>query len=320
MRLLYLTSTRIGDAVLSTSLLSYLIETNPGARVTIACGPAAAPLFEAVPGIERILPMRKRRLGGHWLSLWSKAIARRWDLVVDLRGSSFGYLVATRRRLVFRGTSAPTHRAAQIAGLAKLDPPPLPRLWSTPRHEAEAQRLAGPGGQILALGPTANWRGKEWPIDRFIALAGRLTAPNGILAGARIAVLGGPGEGGAAAPLLEALPADRRLDLVGRLDLLTAFAFLKRCALFVGNDSGLMHIAAAAGVPTLGLFGPSREVHYAPYGPLCAVVRTPESFEALIGRPGYDHRTTGSLMTGLSVEAVEAAARALWARAHPAAA
>lgn len=320
MRLLYLSSTRIGDAVLSTGLLSHLIETNPGIRVTIACGPAAAPLFEAVPGLERVLVVRKRRFGAHWLALWGEVARKRWDIVVDLRGSALSWLLLARRRIIFRGGSQPTHRVRQIARAAHLDPPPPPKLWSTPRHDHQAESLAGTGTRILALGPTANWRGKEWPIERFAALAEWLTAKGGLLPGARVAVLGGPGEEKAAAPLIASLAPERRLDLVGRLDLLTAFALLKRCALFIGNDSGLMHIAAAAGVPTLGLFGPSRDEHYAPFGPLSAVVRTPESFDELVGRPGYDHRTTGTLMTGLSVDAVKVAAAALWARAHPAAA
>ncbi|MGD9536490.1 MAG: glycosyltransferase family 9 protein [Alphaproteobacteria bacterium] len=320
MKLLFITSTRIGDAVLSTGLLSHLIDTNPGARVTIACGPAAAPLFEAVPGLERIIVLRKRGLGTHWWSLWRASVTRLWDRVVDLRGSALGYLVPSRSRIVFRGDGRPLHRVAQIAKAAGLDPPPTPRLWTAPRHEAEAARLAPEGVAILALGPTANWRGKEWPIERFVMLVERLTGEHGPLAGARIAVLGAAVERASALPLLNAVEPARLIDLMGRCDLLTGFAVLKRCAFFVGNDSGLMHLAAAAGVPTLGLFGPSREVHYAPYGRLTAAVRTPESVEALIGHPGYDHRTTGTLMASLGVDAVEKAARALWARAHPEAA
>ena len=320
MRLLYLTSTRIGDAVLSTGLLSHLIETNPGIRVTVACGPAACPLFEAVPGLDRILRITKSKFGGHWLGLWRKVVLSRWDIVVDLRGSALSWLLATRRRIVFRGGAGPYHRVAQIAKAARLAPPPPPRLWVAPRHEQEAEHLVGSAGPFLALGPTANWRGKEWPIDRFITLVERLTAPSGIFKGARIVVFGGPGEEKAAAPLLNALASERRIDLVGRIDLLTAFACLKRAAMFVGNDSGLMHIAAASGCPTLGLFGPSRDVHYAPFGAKCASVRTPETFDELIGRPGYDHRTTGSLMTGLAVETVEGAAVSLWNRVQKAAA
>ncbi len=101
------------------------------------------------------------------------------------------------------------------------------------------------------------------------------------------------------------------------MDLPGAAACLKRCALFVGNDSGLMHMAAAAGTPTLGLFGPTRDQHYAPWGPKGAAVRTEESVEALTGRPGFDHRARASLMGGLVVEAVERAALALLERCAP---
>ena len=63
------------------------------------------------------------------------------------------------------------------------------------------------------------------------------------------------------------VPPDRAIDLIGRTDLLTASAILRRATLFIGNDTGLMHIAAASGVPTLGLFGPSPIDQYAPWGP-----------------------------------------------------
>ncbi|MED6311825.1 MAG: glycosyltransferase family 9 protein, partial [Pseudomonadota bacterium] len=100
-------------------------------------------------------------------------------------------------------------------------------------------------------------------------------------------------------------------DLVGVGDLSDVAHLLSRCDFFVGNDSGLMHMSAALGVPTLGLFGPSRTEQYAPWGPKCGYVRTKDSYEEIVGAPGYDHRTTGSLMGGLSVDAVESAARQL---------
>ena len=95
--------------------------------------------------------------------------------------------------------------------------------------------------------------------------------------------------------------------------MLTVYACLERCAFYVGNDSGLMHLAAASGIPTLGLFGPSKESLYAPWGPRTAVVRTPEKFEELFG-PDFDHRTSDSLMDTLTVDMAEEGARALWAR------
>ena len=71
------------------------------------------------------------------------------------------------------------------------------------------------------------------------------------------------------------------MDLVGRLTLPEAAAVLARCALFVGNDSGLMHLSAATGTPTLGLFGPSRVEEYAPAGRRTATAVAPDS-------PGLD--------------------------------
>ena len=115
-------------------------------------------------------------------------------------------------------------------------------------------------------------------------------------------------------PLIAALPPARVIDLVGRTDLLTAAAILRRSALFIGNDTGLMHLAAASGTPTLGLFGPSPVERYAPWGRCTGVAMTTPSGAALFP-PGFDHRTTDTLMDGLSVAEVERAARDLWHRA-----
>src|SRR5258708_34649709 len=78
MHILFVTATRIGDAVLSTGLLAYVIERFPGARLTIAAGPVAAPLFAAVPRIEPLSAARKQRGGLHWRALFSRTPRRRW--------------------------------------------------------------------------------------------------------------------------------------------------------------------------------------------------------------------------------------------------
>lgn len=320
MRVLFVTSNRIGDAVLSTGLLAWLMERWPEARFWVAAGPAPAPLFRAAPRVERVIAMRKRRFGLHWLELWRAAAPLRWDLVVDLRGSALGWLLRARERRALRPASGLVHRVRHLAALFALPEPPAPRLWNTEAELRRATELLPPGGPVLALGPTANWGGKQWPADRFAELARRLTGGDGPLAGARVAVFGAGDERPAAQPLLDALPAGRRIDLVGAVDLPTAHACLARVDLYVGNDSGLMHIAAAAGAPTLGLFGPSREELYAPWGPRAAAVRADLSFEAITGDPNYDHRRSESWMGSLSVDKVEAAARALLARVRSAAA
>ncbi|MBN8889184.1 MAG: heptosyltransferase [Acetobacteraceae bacterium SCN 69-10] len=263
MRILFVTSNRIGDAVLSTGLLDHLIRTHPGARITVACGPAAAGLFQRMPGLERLIVFEKRRLGLHWLGLWAATAPHWWDLVVDIRASALAWLVPTRRRAVMR--KRPGHKTAQLAAILGLAAPPLPVAWFAPEDRTRARALVGPGSTpVIALGPTANWDGKVWPAERFVALTRALQA--GPLAGARVVVLAGPGaqERALAAPVLAALP--QAIDLAGRLTLAEAAACLAECALFVGNDSGLMHLAAAAGTPTLGLFGPTPAAEYAPAG------------------------------------------------------
>jgi ADP-heptose:LPS heptosyltransferase len=171
--------------------------------------------------------------------------------------------------------------------------------------------LISPGVPVLAIGPAANWRGKQWRAERFAELAVRLTASDGAFAGFRVVVLAADHERSQAEPLLAAMPHERCIDLVGRVDLLTAAAVLRCCAMFIGNDTGLMHIAAASGTPTLGLFGPSPVAQYAPWGQQTACVRSADPPEAMFGS-GFDHRTTDTLMDGLSVDAAEAAADRLW--------
>ncbi|HTQ33063.1 MAG TPA: glycosyltransferase family 9 protein [Stellaceae bacterium] len=313
MDILFVTATRIGDAVLSTGLLNCLIERHPGARLTIAAGPMAAPLFEATPGLVRLLTLTKRPLAGHWLGLYRAVVGQRWDMVVDLRGSALAWLLRARRRHVMAKGDRNAHRVRQLADLFRLDPPPSPHLWPGPTHERQAEMLLPPGPPVLAIGPAANWRGKEWRAERFAELARRLTAVDGLLPGARVAVLAAAHERAQTEPVLAAIPPRRLIDLVGRTDLLTSAAVLRRSALFIGNDTGLMHIAAASGAPTLGLFGPSPVEQYAPWGEHCAVARSEAAWQAVFAKD-FDHRTTDTLMDTLTVEAVEAAARELWTR------
>lgn len=315
MRILFITASRIGDAVLSTGLLAHLAGQYPEARFTVACGQAAAGLFEPAPFVEKVIPMVKRKRAGHWLDLWRQTAGTFWHQVIDLRGSGLGWLVPTFHRRIIKSSWQPRHRLLHLSALLGLERPLAPVLWSTPAQEAEAARLMG-DGPILALGPGANWAPKQWPAERFAHLAEQLTGEAGILAGARVALFAAEAERPAIQPLIDAIPPERRMDLIGRIDLATIHACLKRASLYVGNDSGLTHIAAASGVPTLGLFGPSSEVFYGPFGPHCASVRGPRSFEDICHAPDFDHRRADCLMLDLEVGKVAEAAGALWAESR----
>lgn len=316
-RILFITATRIGDAVLSTGVLGALHDRFPEARFTIAAGPAAAPLFAEMPRLDRLIVLRKGPLARHWWRLWLQTVTTPWSLIVDFRRSAMRYLLFSRRRLVIGPDRPGVHKLVQAAAMLGLeDAPPRPRLWLGQQHMRDAARLIPSGAPVLALGPTANWPGKQWPAERFVALTEMLTGPGGMMPGARVAVFAGPDERATAEQVIARIPADRLIDLAGTVDLLTAYACLSRCRLYVGNDSGLMHLAAASGVPTLGLFGPSKDEHYAPWGPHCAVARTPESFDEILAQPGYDRFSGKSYIATLSIDAVADAAVALLGRTH----
>lgn len=316
MNVLFITSSRLGDAVLSTGLLDHIIRENPGANVTIACGALPASLFEGVPGLKEVIAMKKQSFNRHWLKLWMKVSGVRWDIVVDLRDSVVSRLIFARKKYIYsKYIDKNLHKVEQNAAVMKLAVPPAPRIWVSGQQARRARELIpdGDGSPVLGVGPTANWIGKTWPADRFVELVKVITAPEGILPGARVALFAAPGEEAAAREVLHSILENRRIDVIARADPGTVVAALGRCALYVGNDSGLMHGAAAAGTPTFGLFGPSWPHIYRPWGAHTGYIATPETFAQLVDFPGYDPKAlTKTLMTSLGVENVSSALRSFW--------
>lgn len=315
---LFITSTRLGDAVLSSGLIRKIADEAPQARFTVAAGPVALPLFRDTPGLERLIPVVKQPNGLHWLNLWGQVRHARWGLVLDMRGSGLARFVRARRRAVRRPPPAgaePLHKVLEAARVLRLeDEPPAPFLFTAAQTERAAGRLIGQeDGPILAMAPAANWVGKTWASENFAVVAADLLAPSGPLAGGRLLLLGGDDDRFAAEAVRRVVPRGRTIDLVGRADPLTAYAALKRARLFIGNDSGVMHMAAAAGAPTLGLFGPSDERLYGPWGDRAVALRGPRAFEAFKAvDPGLNQAVNH--MRDLPVEWVKRAARELLAR------
>jgi ADP-heptose:LPS heptosyltransferase len=287
--ILFITATRIGDAVLSSGLIKFLADQIPNARFTIVAGPLAAPLFAHVPGLDRVIVMEKGKGKGHWFKLWNQVRHRKWGLVVDLRGSGTALFLRREKRAIWKkALGEPVHKVIDAARVLKLEgDPPSPHLYITPEVQALADQMLAPRagepmGPILAVGPASNWVGKIWPIERFAQTAQQLLGPQGPLAGGRLLIMGGPGDSRMVEELRMASARGRYVDLTGKVDLLTAYAALKRADLFIGNDSGLMHIAAAAGIPTIGLFGPSDERRYAPWGQHTRAVRGPRTLDQFL--------------------------------------
>ena len=304
-KILFITANRVGDAVLTTGLLSWLEKKYPDASFTIACGPYGADLFRAVPRLERLIVMKKKKWNGHWFDLWKTCIGTKWDLIVDMRNSlASRFLYA--KKFAAHSQSRGKHKVVENAAVLKVSPPPNPHIWITPEAEKEADKLVPKGATVLALGPAANWPLKQWPIQHFIILVTALTAPGGLMQDASVMILADKHERDQIEPLLKSIPDGKRIEIIGR-DLQTAAACLKRARLYVGNDSGLMHMSAALGTPTIGLFGPVY------IGEHCDFVTTPENREELMTRLANSKIPPKTLMDNLSVERVVEAAKKLLA-------
>ncbi len=305
MKVLFITSTRLGDAVLSTGLLDYLWREYPQAKVTVACGPLPFSIFQGFPNIERIIPMKKEKRHGHWIKLWKRVIGTKWDLVIDLRDSAVSRLVRADKRYIFsKHIDKSKHKCEQAAQVMKLSSVPAPKLYFTPEQQAFADELIQDGAPVIGVGPSANWIGKTWPAENFIEVIKWMSAEGGIFPNARVAVFAAPGEEDQARPVLDSVPMGRRIDGIAQGSPGEVAAALAKCDFYIGNDSGLMH-AAAAGVPTVGVFGPSYPHLYSPWGAHTTYARTPETFDQLIDFEGYSAKTLDhSLMESLSVDSV----------------
>jgi heptosyltransferase-3 len=191
------------------------------------------------------------------------------------------------------GRSAAEWLAAPVRELGLDVPLALPALAFTPEEHRAARALAaGLPPRFVALHPGSGSPDKTWPAERFGALASRLAE------GRTWLLVTGPADTEARAALATAPGA---VD-VHAAPVRVLGALLARASVFVGNDSGVSHLAAASGAPTLALFGPTDPATWSPLGPAVATLRSPDG-----------------TMAGLDLAPVEDAARRLRARATSAA-
>jgi heptosyltransferase-2 len=120
----------------------------------------------------------------------------------------------------------------------------------------------------LHLGSGSSAVARRWPVSRFIRLADQVSAAGW----ADTFVLTGRRGEAALAREFTSQSSHRALDAMGLPSLQHTAEILRRCALVVSNDTGVMHLAAAMGTPTVGLFGPNSPARYAPVGPRTAAV------------------------------------------------
>lgn len=276
----------IGDVLLATPTLQALKAAYPAARLTVVVNAGTEDVLLNHPDIDRIMTVEKKSFAAQWRLI--AALRRsRYDSVIDLtdgdRSAWLSWLSGAPTRIGFndegrwRGRcyshvvrSTARHRidrdleALVPLGIAVLDR--TPRLFLTYEDARQAEQLLGRLGlnsaaPLAVIQPGARYWFKAWPAERFAELADRLAGTFGY----RV-LIGGSEQDRRVAEQIASLATCKPVSLAGQASLRTFAAVLKKAALFVGNDSGAMHIAAAVGTPIVALFGPSNPAEWGPRG------------------------------------------------------
>jgi ADP-heptose:LPS heptosyltransferase len=322
---------QLGDVVLSLPALGAIRNRFPTARITVAVGIPAAPIIEMAGCADEVLPVDRVALrdGPKLLSIARIARLMRdvrragYDFVIDLHSLSetnlLGFLSGAQMRLFAR------RPGRSLDFLANFYPPPpvedhrkhavdryldvikpldvgpvsrVPRLKTRPEDDQKIEKMlakekAAAGVPLVGLYPGAGHPSRRWPLARFAELAERLERNDGV----RILLFTGPEERMMVRELRAAFP--RSTIIFDQLSIPELAAALARLAVFVSNNTGPMHIAAAVGTPVVTLLGRP----------------TPDSFTPI----GDRHRVVCSAtMTDLSVDDAYAAARATLAASRTA--
>jgi len=308
--ILYIAPTNVSEAVLSSGVLKKLHDEAPNPSFTIVANRRVAPLFAEMPKVANLLVTERRGSRRRWFGLLGPLRARRWALVIDAPAGVIAGRLRPRGPLRRAGEDEPEHKLIEAARLMRLeDDPPAPYLFVSEATRARAAGLARGRGPILALAPGARWIGKAWPIERFAETARRLLG-SGPLAGGRLMLLGDRADVYEADTLRSVVSKERLVDLVGRADLLTSYAALGRAHFFIGGDNPYAQLAAAAGAPTVALFGPSDDRVWRPWGERVRVVRGGRTLEEILK---VDPSLSAAVrhMVDLSTDSVVSAAEGL---------
>lgn len=293
----------IGDVILSLPCVRALREHFPGARVVVAVRDKAAALFEECPWADEVIAVGTSPHGviaslRYHVAFMQRLRAPRCDLAIDLRtgtrGAIMSFLSGARQRIGFYARGETFWRNWLFTDLYR--PAPVPKIHMTaflqnlftaygiavPHNEpklpvAPSQKVAAlqllreagvaPGESVVAVQPFSLWRYKELTEATIIGLI-RFLRQKGLA----VVVVGGPGERARAESLVREGGAGV-YNLVGKTTLGQLAAVLQCCVLFIGMDSAGLHLAAAVGTPTVGIFGPSAAYCWAPQGTMHQVVQ-----------------------------------------------
>jgi ADP-heptose:LPS heptosyltransferase len=266
-RILFITLSNIGDAIMTTPVLQALHTIYPEAIIDIVADQRSGEIFNHCPYRGEILYKQKNKVfRGGW-QLLKTLHARKYDLIVDLRTDGFAYLLRANKRLTkWHSKSKSVHAVEQYMGIISpiytSDQIPACHIWIGKSEVHFANQVFGPykGKKMLGVGPGANSQKKIWPADSYVALIDRLRNHFDAV------ILLGNGDDQESSGYISRHADLFCIDLCGKAALLQTAAVLGHIALYVGNDSGLGHMASAMDKPTMTIFGPGNPERYRPWG------------------------------------------------------
>ncbi|MDL2269551.1 lipopolysaccharide heptosyltransferase II [Desulfosarcina sp. OttesenSCG-928-A07] len=301
-RLLIRSTNWIGDAVMTTPAVRAIRKNFPNAHITILAKPWVAPVFEHSPDVDDILifDAAGRHKGVFGILRLAGDLRRcRFDATILLQNAIEAALITFMAKIPIRigfDTDArrfllthPVHRTPAIKavhqtgyyleilkGAGRFGGSPELSLTILPEERKRAREiLVQEGwkgrGPLIGINPSATFGpAKQWFPERYAALADQLHAA----LNATIVIFGGPSdkELGCRVSGMMTSPA---IDLSGKTTLRDAMAVIDLCRLFVTNDSGLMHVAAALGTPQVAIFGSTNSTTTSPFSQNSRIVRVP---------------------------------------------
>ncbi len=337
MKILIRATNWVGDAIMALPALRAVRKRFPDGEIAIVARPYVADIYRDQEICDQLIPYDPKGLHSGFSGrerLASELRAQKFDVALLLQNAFDAAWLAWRANVPERIGYARDGRSLLLTKAM-----PLPRHGEIPAHEKyyylELLRRAGwldsmpeeafiglrvpeekrrsadeflcksgvrQGALRIAIGAGASYgSAKCWPPSRFAEVANRLQSE----ADAEVILFGTAAE----ASVSTAISAEMRrspIDLTGKTAIIDLPALLSKCHLFIGNDSGAMHVAAAVGLPIVAVFGPTDPDGTAPITPRCSIVQQkPYCSPCFLRSCPTDHRC----MTAISADMVEAAAR-----------
>ncbi len=269
-KILFISLSNIGDAIITTPVLVALHECYPEAVVDIVGDQRSSEIFKHCPYRGEIFNKQKNMFLRGVPDLIKALWVQSYDLIVDIRTDGLAYLLPAGKRYTkfkrkLNRTDTGPHAVQEHMGIISdiyQGAPPQCHVWLSESEEKFAEEILAQyyGKRLLGLGTGANADVKIWPKENYLSLVEK--AGNDFDA----VVLLGDSRDKERSDFISSQVDKPCINLCGITTILQAVAVQQCLGMFIGNDSGLGHMASAVGIPTITIFGTGEPVRYRPWG------------------------------------------------------